>query len=118
MKRLNVRTALATLGLLGAFLSQASWAMAGTSGNISGTLTDAKTGSPIAGASIEIKSGAQEVTTTTDAHGRYVAFALQPDNYTLTAMKPGYDTRSVSGYSVSADQTQIYDLQLDPASSN
>ena len=118
MKRLNVRTTLATLGLLAAFLGEASWALAGTSGNIRGILTDAKTGAPIAGAGIEIKSGSQQIMTTTDAHGRYVAFALQPDNYTLTAEKPGYDTRSVSGYPVSADQTQIYDLQLDPASSS
>jgi hypothetical protein len=55
------------------------------------------------------------VTTTTDALGHFIAFSLQPDNYTVTAEKQGYEPRSVSGYTVSADQVQQYDLLLTPA---
>ncbi|HXO17952.1 MAG TPA: carboxypeptidase-like regulatory domain-containing protein [Candidatus Dormibacteraeota bacterium] len=102
--------------MLAAFMGQASWAAAGTLGGISGIVTDAKTGAPIAGAHVQISSPSQAVTVTTDAHGHYIAFSLQPDNYTLTAQKEGYDTRSLSGESVSADQTQQYDLQLEPGS--
>jgi hypothetical protein len=109
-----LRRALGVLGLLAAFLSQGSWALAGTSGNIAGIVRDAKTGAPVAGVQLRISSGSETVNTTTDAHGRYVAFALQPDDYTLTAAKEGYATESFTGYPVFADQTQQYDLQLDP----
>ncbi len=106
---------LAALGLLLAFASQAAPAFAGTSGGIAGIVTDAKTGAPIAGVRLEISSPSQSTTVTTDARGHFIAFALQPDNYTVTAVKSGYETQSVDGYSVYADQTQLYDFSLQPA---
>jgi hypothetical protein len=118
VRTFSLRRSLSVLGLLAAFMSQASWATAGTLGGISGIVTDAKTGAPIAGAHVQITSPSQAVTVTTDAHGHYIAFSLQPDDYTLTAQKDGYNTRSVSGDSVFADQTQVYDLQLDPGSAS
>jgi hypothetical protein len=117
IKLLAARRSLSLVALLAAFASTAGLAQAGTLGNIQGTIRDSASGAPIAGVHLEIASGAQTVTTTTDAHGHFVVFSLQPDDYTLTAQKDGYATRSVGGYSVSADQTQVYDLQLDPASS-
>jgi hypothetical protein len=116
LKTLSLRRSLSLLGLLVAFMSQSSWALAGTSGNIAGVVRDATTGTPVAGVRLEIASGSQAVTTTTDAHGHFVVFSLQPDDYTLTAEKAGYNTRSLSGYPVYADQTQQYDVQLRPAS--
>ena len=112
----SLRRSLSVLGLLAAFIGQASWASAGTLGGIAGIVTDAKTGAPVAGVHLQISSPSQTITVTTDSHGHYIAFSLQPDDYTLTAEKAGYDTRSLSGYSVYADQTQQYDLQLDPGS--
>jgi hypothetical protein len=109
-----LRRTLTLVGLLAAFAGQASWALAGTSGNIAGIVRDAKTGAPIAGVRMSISSGSQTVSTTTDGKGRFVVFALQPDQYTLTAQKTGYYARSLGGYEVFADQTQQYDLQLDP----
>ena len=109
-----LRRALGVGALLAAFLSQATWALAGTSGNIAGIVRDAKTGAPVAGVRLQISSGSQSVNATTDAHGRYVVFALQPDDYTVTAVKSGYEAESFSGYPVFADQTQQYDLQLTP----
>ncbi len=114
----SLRRSLSLVALLVAFASLASVARAGTLGNIQGTIRDAATGAPIAGVRLEITSGSQAVAATTDAHGHFVVFSLQPDDYTLTAEKTGYASRSVSGYSVFADQTQVYDLQLDPASNN
>lgn len=65
---------------------------------------------------MQVSSQSQTATTTTDAHGHFIIFSLQPDdNYTFTAEKAGYYSRTVSGYSVFADQTQRYDLQLIPA---
>jgi hypothetical protein len=110
-----LRRTLSLCALFVLFASQVSWALAGTSGGISGTITDAKTGAPIAGVQLEIRSASQTITTTTDSQGHYIALSLQPDDYTLTASKEGYDTQAVSGYSVSADQTQRYDLQLTAA---
>ena len=82
-----------TLALLFAFAGPAGLAHAGTMGGISGTITDAKTGAPIPGVHLQITSPA----------------------HALTLEKDGYYTRYVSGYSVSADQTQQYDLTLTPA---
>jgi hypothetical protein len=107
---------LRTLAFVAVLAGQASWAAAGTLGGIAGTVTDSKTGAPVAGAHVDITSPSQSIKVTTDARGHYIAFSLQPDNYTLTAEKDGYNTRSVSGFAVFADQTQQYDLQLDPGS--
>lgn len=116
MKVFSLRGWLTALGLCAAFVCQSSWALAGTTGNISGTVRDALTGAPLAGVRLQIASPSQTVSVTTDAHGRFIAFALQPDDYTLTAEKIGYREQAVSGYLVFADQTQQYDLTLDPAS--
>jgi hypothetical protein len=115
MKPSSLRRSLSLIALLVAFMGQSGFALAGTSGNIAGTVRDAKTGAPLAGVHLQISSASQAIETTTDAHGHFVVFALQPDDYTLTAEKAGYDARALSGYPVFADQTQQYDLQLNPA---
>lgn len=116
IETLSLRRSLGLMALLAALASQSGLAHAGTLGGISGIVTDAKTGAPIAGVRLQISSPSQTMTATTDAHGHYVAFSLQPDDYTFTAEKDGYTTQSFSGYSVFADQTQLYDLKLDPSS--
>jgi hypothetical protein len=119
MKRFSaVSRAFALGALLLGSMYPAGWAQAGTLGNMQGTVRNATTGAPIAGVHLEIASKSQVVNVVTDARGHFVAFSLQPDDYTLTAEKSGYDTRSVSGYDIFADQTQVYDLQLSPASNN
>lgn len=113
---LSVRRALTLLTMLAALAGQAGIAQAGTLGGIAGIVTDSKTGAPIAGAKVVITSPSEKVTTTTGANGRYVALSLQPDNYTLTVEKDGYVTQTFSDYAVQADQTQQYDLKIDPGS--
>ncbi len=108
---------LPVLAFAGAVALQASSASAGTLGGIAGTITDAKTGAPVAGVHLQITSPSQSVNATTDAKGHYIVLSLQPDSYTVTAVKAGYDAQSWSGESVYADQTQQYDLQLQPAGS-
>lgn len=116
MNRLSLRRLFGALALSLAVSAGSAAALAGTLGGIAGTVTDAKTGAPVAGANVQISSGSQSVVVRTDAKGHYIAMSLQPDNYTITASKVGYDTLSVSGENVEADQTQQYDLQLKPAS--
>jgi hypothetical protein len=93
-------------------VSQPSLARADDLGGIAGIITDASTGAPIPGVQVQFNSPSQAATATTDAKGHFVVLSLPPDNYTLTLVKPGYDTRAVSDYSVYADQTQQYDFQL------
>jgi hypothetical protein len=110
-----LRRSLCAFGLFFACVTPAGWVQAGTLGGIAGTVTDAATGNPIPGARLQISSPSQAVTATTDARGHFVAFSLQPDDYTITVEKSGYDTRSATGYAVSADQTQQYDISLTPS---
>lgn len=112
--RFSAQRALASLGLLFAF-AVPSLALAGSSGGIAGVVTDASTGAPIPGVHLQISSPSQTINTTTDSRGHYIVFNLQPDNYTLTAVKTGYAAQSVSGDAVYADQTQQYDMTLTPA---
>ena len=117
MKPLLCQRSLRALVFLVICTSQGPWALAGTSGGIAGTISDAKTGAPIPEVHMKISSRYQTATATTDARGHYIVFSLQPDDdYTLSLEKIGYYTRTVSGYGVYADQTEQYDLQLTPAS--
>jgi hypothetical protein len=103
---------LIAFGLLLAFIGQMNWALAGTSGGIAGTIRDAQTGQPIPGAQVRISSQSQVANATTDEHGHFIVFSLQPDDYTLTVAKEGYAPQVVTGYSVYADQTQRFDETL------
>jgi hypothetical protein len=105
-----------TLALFFVFAAQPGWASAGDMGGIAGTITDAKTGGPIAGVHLEIASPSDLVKVTTDSHGHFAVLSLPPDDhYSLTLQKDGYYARTVSGYSVYADQTQEYDITLTPS---
>jgi hypothetical protein len=114
MKRSLFRGSIAALALCAAFASLGSSALAGTYGAIAGTVTDAKTGAPVAGVALRVSSPSQTANVTTDSHGHYLVFSLLPDDYTLSAQKEGYQSLSVRGQSVEADQTQRYDLELTP----
>jgi hypothetical protein len=114
-KSFSLRRAFIALGMVLAFAAPAASALAGTSGAIRGIVSDSGNGTPIAGVHLRISSPSQVVETTTDSHGHYVVFGLQPDDYTITAVKPGYNAQSFSGESVYADQTQVYDLKLTAA---
>jgi len=112
VKPFALRLSLAALALLVALVSQPSLAIADDQGGIAGIITDANTGAPISGVQVQFNSPSQAATATTDAKGHFIVLSLAPDNYTLTLVKQGYDTRAVSGNSVFADQTQQYDFQL------
>lgn len=114
-KSVSLRRAFIALGAIVAFAAPAASAFAGTSGAIRGIVSDQSTGTPVSGVRLRISSPSQVVETTTDSHGHYVVFGLQPDDYTITAQKAGYNTQSFTGESVYADQTQVYDLKISTA---
>jgi hypothetical protein len=79
---------------------------AGTTGTLSGTVTDAATRQPLVDAKVTVTSPSQVASTTTDRSGHYAFLALAPDTYSVTVTAPGYDAATVSGTTVIADQTR------------
>jgi hypothetical protein len=114
MPRLRLRHAFVAVMITLAMLAQGTWALAGTTGNISGTLTDSTNGKPIANAKITAVSPSQSASTTTDAGGRFTLLALAPDTYTVSVEKDNYTPTSLSGVTVFADQTQTVALTSQP----
>jgi hypothetical protein len=108
----TLRHAVIAASLAVAFLSQGTWALAGVTGNIAGTIKDTS-GAPVAGAQVQAVSASQTSTATTDAGGHFVLLSLTPDTYTLNLNKAGYQSVSFPGITVFADQTQqvAYTLQ-------
>ncbi len=92
------------LMLLVVFLVQGTWALAGTTGGLSGVVTD-ENGAAVSGASITAASPSGSSTTSTDATGHFVFVSLAPDTYTVSAAKTGYMPVSQRGITVFADQT-------------
>ena len=81
-------------------------AFAGSTGGLSGSLTDAASGKPLAGARITVASPSQVATTSTDASGAFSFLSLAPDTYTIGSQLDGYDAVSTSGVTINADQIQ------------
>jgi hypothetical protein len=88
---------------------------AGTTGTLRGRVVDATTNAPIAGAVVMAASPSQSAQTVTDAGGQYSFISLQPDTYTVSASKTGYDPLSQPGISVVADQSVSAILTLQQA---
>ncbi len=84
---------------------------AGTTGAISGTVTD-QSGAPVAAAKVTALSASETVSVSTDASGHYAFVSLQPDEYTVSSEKNGYDPVSIAGVAVFADQTQIISVHM------
>ncbi len=83
---------------------------AGTTGKISGRITDADTGEPLVGANILIKG--TSLGAAADIDGYYVILNVAPGKYTLQAMFIGYNTQEVSNVRVSIDLTAKINVQL------
>jgi hypothetical protein len=91
----------------------ASLSLAGTTGNISGHVTDDR-GNPIGYARVTASSPAQTASGQSDSHGFFSILNLSPDTYTVTASKDGFDTISIAGVTVQADQTASIGITLHP----
>src|SRR5215469_17698463 len=94
--RCTLRRAGIAASLLVAFLLQETWALAGVTGNLGGTIKDSS-GAPIAGVQVQAVSPSQTRSATTDAGGHFVILSLSPDTYTLNLTKTGYESVSLPG---------------------
>ncbi len=92
--------------VLSMVLGQGTLVLAGTTGGLTGTVTDPTTKQPIAGASVTAASPSQVAKTTTDASGHFAFLSLAPDTYTISVEKVSYEPTSDSGVTIVADNTQ------------
>jgi hypothetical protein len=99
--------------LLVAFVLQGTISvLAGTTGQISGSVVDPQSNQPVGGARVTAASPSQSATTTSDASGRFSFISLAPDTYTVSVpATSARDAASVSGVTVQADQTLTLTLQ-------
>jgi hypothetical protein len=104
--------------LLVAALSSAAFPLtvfAGTTGTLTGTAINATTKQPIAGAKITAASPSQIASVTADATGHFTFLALAPDTYTISVDAKGFESTSLSGITVAADQTRTLTLTAEAA---
>src|SRR5580698_6495856 len=106
MIRRSLRHVVTVLVLLVAFAGQETWALAGTTGGLTGTIVDAGTGAPVAGARVQISSPSDV------ASGHFGFLTLPPDTYTVSITKTGYQDLSLPGQSVFADSVQNLTLRF------
>src|SRR5262249_38842915 len=112
MIRSSFRHVVTALVLLVAFAGQGTWALAGTTGGLTGSVVDADSGAPIAAADVTLASPSQTASRTTDASGRFTFLVLPPDTYTVTVAKSGYQSISIPGQVVFADTVQTVQVRM------
>ncbi|HEV2908375.1 MAG TPA: carboxypeptidase-like regulatory domain-containing protein, partial [Candidatus Eremiobacteraceae bacterium] len=106
MKRLSFpRSLVALTALLALIAGQGTWALAGVTGNIQGTVRDTS-GAPVADVQVEAIAPSMSRSATTDAGGHFIVLSLAPDTYTINLTKAGYQSIAIPGVTVFADQTQ------------
>ncbi len=110
----SLRNSFSIFVLAGTFAAGSSSALAGTTGAITGVVSNTS-GAPIADARVVAVSPSETLAVTTDASGRFSMLSLAPDTYTITGTKTGFETSSITGISVFADQVQTIRVTLAPA---
>ena len=84
--------------------------LAGTTGKISGTITDSKTREPLVGVSVTIEG--TKVGAMTDIEGYYVILNVSPGTYNVKVTSIGYAPALFTGVRVNIDQTTNLDASL------
>jgi len=71
-------------------------------------------GNGVSGAKVTAASPSQTISVTSGANGFYSILNLSPDTYSVTASKDGFDTSTVYGITVAADQSTSADIKVQP----
>jgi hypothetical protein len=100
-------------GRLDAFAAVIEAPGSGITGILEGTVTDAASGAPVAGAAVTA-TGETSRTTFADSDGDY-AMSLLPGGYQVAASATGYFPGPSEGVTIVEDQTTGHDITLDPA---
>jgi hypothetical protein len=80
-------------------------AAGGQFGNLNGTVVDAATKAPIAGAEVTAKSGSGTYYQKTDGAGHFTILGMNVDSYTVTVTANGYQAINVPNVVVFGDET-------------
>jgi len=99
-----------TIVIAVSLLFLASFSFAGTTGKISGQITDAKTGEPLIGVNVFLKGTMYGAAT--DADGFYYIINVPPAAYDLQVSYVGYAEHTVKGVRVEIDLTTPVNLSL------
>jgi hypothetical protein len=84
--------------------------IAGTTGKISGKVTDAKTKEPLFGVNVIVQGTTYGAAT--DADGNYFIINIPPGTYNIKASLIGYSSITFSNVNVSVDQTTKMDIVM------
>jgi hypothetical protein len=109
LKRRFMHSLVAVL-LFVALFCQGTGVLAGTTGGLGGTVLDEKN-APVVGATVSVASPTGLARTTTDANGKFSFLALSPDTYVVSVEKAGFESTSVAGVTVFADQVASIQVQ-------
>ncbi|MBN2091770.1 TonB-dependent receptor [candidate division KSB1 bacterium] len=101
---------LKTLRLILLVLLVTNCLYAGTTGKMSGKVTDAQTGEPLIGASVIIKDTNRGAATGTD--GTYNILNVPPGTYDVTVQMIGYTTYRIKNVRISSDYTTKINTNL------
>jgi hypothetical protein len=111
---LATRRVLALVLLMAFVLGISVPAMAGTTGVLSGTITSTGT-RPVTHASITAVAPSGTYRATTDDKGFFSITGVQADTYTVSVVATGFDSATVTGVTISADQTTPLPVNLTQA---
>ena len=104
------------LALIVAFVAfTGTTTIAGTTGSITGTITDGGTKKPLANVRVRAASASQTQSTTTNAQGFFVLQNLSPDTYTVSAESAGFQVYVEEGVTVQQDINVPLNLALTAA---
>jgi hypothetical protein len=109
--RTSLTRTLTAVMVLVFMLVQGTWVLAGTTGSISGTVSDTN-GAPISGATVSVVSPSQSATTQTNAQGKFSFASLAPDTYSINLAVTGFTPFTQGGVTVTADQDNRIGLTM------
>ena len=99
------------LGLLGALVISTGLAYAGTTGKVSGRVTEV-TGDPIPGANVVIVVDGVKRAGITDENGDYFVINIPPGTYDLETVMMGYSKSLHTGVIINVDHTTTVNFQI------
>ena len=92
------------------FLLLSNFLTAGTTGKLTGVVTDAETGMPMVGCNLVVEG--TYLGAASDYDGRYTILNIPPGEYRIRAQMIGYQTKIVENVRVSVDLTTIQNFDL------
>ncbi|MDP6042296.1 MAG: carboxypeptidase regulatory-like domain-containing protein, partial [Candidatus Latescibacteria bacterium] len=99
------------LGLLGAFVLCTGLSYAGTTGKVSGKVTEV-TGDPLPGANVVIVVDGVKRAGITDENGEYFIINIPPGTYDLETVMMGYSKSVHTGVTINVDHTTSVNFQM------